>query len=95
VEVLWIHRLGGSGTADFARGLVKELGRAANGLVGLTAAAVATVRAAGIGGCVAKGIVTGLRGAVGGSDSGTGGGVSLEGSGAIARRTSGAVLGEP
>jgi hypothetical protein len=94
-EVLWIHRLGGSGMVDFAKGSVKERGRAARGLVGLTAAAVETVGSAGIGGCVAKRIFTGLRGAVGGWSSGTGGSVSLRGSGAGVRRTTGAVLGEP
>jgi hypothetical protein len=95
VEVLWIHRLGGSGTVDFARGLVKERGRAANGLVGLTAAAVETVGAASRGGCVAKRIFTGLRGAVGGSSSWAGAGVSLKGSGAVVRGTTGLMLGEP
>jgi hypothetical protein len=37
VDVLWIHKLGGSGMADFAKGSVKERGRAARGLAGLTA----------------------------------------------------------
>jgi hypothetical protein len=95
VEVLWIHRLGGSGVVDFAKGSVKERGRAANGLVGLTAAAVETVGSAGIGGCVATRIFTGLRCAVGGSSSGTGGGISLRGLGAVLGRTFGPLLGEP
>jgi hypothetical protein len=93
VDVLWIHRLGGSGMADFAKGSVKERGRAARGLVGLTAATVETVGHAGIGGSVAKRIFTGLRGAMGGgSSSGTGGGVSLRGSGAVVGRTRELVL---
>jgi hypothetical protein len=94
-DVPWIHKLGGSGVADFAKGSVKECGRAARGLAGLTAAAVGTVGRAGIGGCVAKRIFTGLRGAMGGSSSGTGGGVSLRGSGAVVGRTAGPMLGEP
>jgi hypothetical protein len=95
VDVLWIHRLGGSGMVDFAKGSVRERRRAARGLVGLTAAAVETVGSAGMGGCVPKRIFTGLRGAMGGSSGGTGGGVSLRGSGAVVRRTTGPVLGEP
>jgi hypothetical protein len=66
VDVLWIHRLGGSGMVDFAKGSVKERGRAARGLVGLTATAVETVGSADVGGCVSKRIFTGLRGAMGG-----------------------------
>jgi hypothetical protein len=92
VDVLRIHRLGGSGMADFAKGLVKGRGRAARGLVGLTAAAVETVGSAGVGGCVFKRIFTGLRGGVGGSSSGTGGGVSLRGSGTVVVRTTGLLL---
>jgi hypothetical protein len=95
VDVIWIHRLGGSGMVDFAKGSVKERGRAARGLVGLTATAVETVGSADVGGCVSKRIFTGLRGAMGGSSSGTGGGVSLRGSGAVLGRTTGHVLGEP
>jgi hypothetical protein len=87
--------LGGSGMVDFAKGSVKERGRAARGLVGLTAAAVETVGSAGIGGCVAKRIFTGLRGAVGGWSSGTGGSVSLRGLGAVLGRAFGPCLGEP
>jgi hypothetical protein len=75
---------------DFAKGSVKERGRAANGLVGLTAPAVETVGTADRGGCGFKRIFTGLRCAVGGSSSGTGGSVSLRGSGAGVRRTTGA-----
>jgi hypothetical protein len=56
---------------------------------------VETVGPAGIGGCVAKRIFTGLRGAMGGSSSGAGGGVSLRSSGAVVGRTTGPVLGEP
>jgi hypothetical protein len=95
VEVLGIHRLGGSGMVDFAKGSVKERGRAANGLVGLTVPAVETVGPAGSGGCGSERIFTGLRCAIGGSAGGTGGGVSLRGSGAGVRKTNGAVLGGP
>jgi hypothetical protein len=72
VVVLWIHKLGGSWKMGLAKGSVKERGKDAVGLVGLTAAAVETAGSVGIGGCVAKRIFTGLRGAVGGSSSGTG-----------------------
>jgi hypothetical protein len=102
VEVVWIHRLGGLGMVDLAKGSVKERGRAARGLGGLTAPAVETVGPAGRGGCGSERIFTGLRcaiggsaGTIGGSAGGTGGSVSLRGSDAGVRKNNGAVLGEP
>jgi hypothetical protein len=94
VDLLLIHKLGGSGKADFAKGSVKERGKATGGLVGLTAAAVETVGSVGSGGCVIKRVFTGLRGAVSGSSSGARGGMSLRGSGAVVGRSRGLVLGE-
>jgi hypothetical protein len=62
--------------------------------VGLTAAVVGAAGPVGVGGCVVKRIFTGLRGAVSGSSSGAGGGMSLRGSGAVVGRARGLVLRE-
>jgi hypothetical protein len=60
VGLLLIPKLGGSRAAGFAKGLVKERGKATGGLLGLEAAMVGAVGSAGTGGCVVKRIFTGL-----------------------------------
>jgi hypothetical protein len=82
---------------DLAKGSVKERGRAARGLVGLTAPALETDGPAGRGGCGSERIFTGLRCAIGGSAGTIGGSAgTIDGSagaiGGSAGGTGGSVL---